>query len=121
MPDKKLTWKEAWKQIWVPDWKEIWLPAWKKIWKPVWISEWFPSPDHHDHHHHHHEEHGWADRKDNNAAGSNNKFVFKRSEQDTAQPGANVQSNTKSLVQSPVYFPTPLPQDTTARSVVGKT
>lgn len=27
MPDKKLTWKEAWKQIWVPDWKEIWLPG----------------------------------------------------------------------------------------------
>jgi len=100
------------------------LPAWKKIWKPVWISEWFPTPDHHDDHHHHHEEHhdhGWAaDRKDNDAAGSNNKFVFKRSEQNTAQPQSNIQSNTKSLVQSPVYFPTPSSNKQTS-GVVNKT
>lgn len=84
-------------------------------------SEWFPTPDHHDHHHHHeeHHDHGWADRKDSDAAGSN-KFVFKRSEQNTAQPQSPIQPNTKSLVQSPVYFPTPAPRDTTA-GVVGKT
>jgi len=46
--------------------------------------------------------------------------VFKRSEQGTAQPQSIVQSNTKSLVQSPVYFPTPAPGDTTI-GVVGKT
>src|SRR5699024_4551184 len=56
--DKKLEWKEAWKQIWVPAWKEIWVPGWKMIWRPVIIQEWFPSPDHHDHHHK-----GW-DRSD---------------------------------------------------------
>lgn len=86
--------------------------------RPVWISEWFPSPDHHDLHHHHHEEHhdhGWADRKDTDVAGSTNKFVFKRSEQNTAQPQSATQSNTKSLVQSPVYVSTPTPGD------VGKT
>lgn len=96
----------------------------------MWISEWFPTPDHHDHHHHeehhdhHHQEehhdHGWANRKDNDAAGSNDKFVFKRSEQNTAQPQSTIQSNTKSLVQSPVFFPTQSPRDTTA-GVVGKT
>lgn len=92
----------------------------------MWISEWFPTPDHHDHHHHHeehheeHHDHGWADRKDADVAGSNNKFVFKRSEQNTAQPQSPIQSNTKSLVQSPVYFPTPSPGDTTS-GVVGKT
>lgn len=58
--DKKLAWKEAWKEIQVPAWKEIWVPAWKKIWKPVWISEWFPNEDHH----HHHKSSGWEDRKD---------------------------------------------------------
>jgi hypothetical protein len=73
VPDKKLEWKEAWKQIWVPDWKEIWLPDWKKIWRPVIISEWFPTPDHHDDHHHH-VEHGW-DRKDST---SQSKVLWKR-------------------------------------------
>lgn len=91
VPDKKLEWKEAWKQIWVPDWKEIWVPAWKQIWKPVWISEWFPSPDPHEHHHHEIESHGW-DRKDSAASASatdgSTKVLFKRSETSAAQPKA---------------------------------
>lgn len=106
----KLEWKEAWKQIWVPGWKEIWVPGWKKIWKPVVISEWFPTPDHH--HDHHHHDVGWDwDRKDKGATNEKDKVVWKRDDSNASaskptllQPvaSADFQAKTLEAAKSPV-------------------